>query len=67
MVVGADVRRLLLTKIKRKKTPDVVSYKESVENCIIDQLIDIQDKVAVVYRQAGDSNILVEYGPLLLD
>jgi len=26
-----------------------------------------QDKVAVCYRQAGDKNLLVEYGPLILD
>jgi urea carboxylase len=34
---------------------------------VLAQLPERDDRVAVRYRQAGDRNILVEYGPLVLD
>jgi urea carboxylase len=37
------------------------------ESCIVTATPAREDQVAVTYRQAGDRNLLVEYGPLILD
>lgn len=37
------------------------------ESCILAHRPASADQVAVTYRQAGDRNLLVEYGPLMLD
>jgi urea carboxylase len=34
---------------------------------LLDQIPGDDTQIAVVYRQAGDKNVLVEYGPLILD
>ncbi|ATG91675.1 urea carboxylase [Methylomonas koyamae] len=44
--------------------PVTASFEES---CILAQVPANIEQVAVTYRQAGDRNLLVEYGPLVLD
>ncbi|EIC28434.1 MULTISPECIES: urea carboxylase [Methylomicrobium] len=37
------------------------------EDCVLKRLPESPASLAVIYRQAGDSYLLVEYGPLVLD
>jgi urea carboxylase len=37
------------------------------QNAVISELEETKDRVRVAYRRAGDKNLLVEYGPLVLD
>ncbi len=39
----------------------------TTDAAILHQIAASEDQVAVVYRQAGDKNLLIEYGPLVLD
>ena len=36
-------------------------------NAILDETAETHTRIAVKYRQSGDCNLLVEYGPLILD
>ncbi|WP_445372585.1 urea carboxylase [Methylomonas sp. HW2-6] len=47
--------------------PELPAPPDFAESCILAQRPAGQDRVAVTYRQAGDRNLLIEYGPLVLD
>lgn len=47
--------------------PELPAETVALESCILAQLPKDGERVAVSYRQAGDRNLLVEYGPLMLN
>ncbi|HEY3327912.1 MAG TPA: urea carboxylase [Novimethylophilus sp.] len=44
--------------------PDFAAYADTP---LLDRIAASNSRIAVAYRQAGDRNVLVEYGPLVLD
>ncbi|MFA6040092.1 MAG: urea carboxylase [Methylophilus sp.] len=49
------------------KTPELATATESVFSPILGEIAATDSQIKVVYRQAGDKYMLVEYGPLVLD
>jgi urea carboxylase len=50
-------------------SPDfsIATFNASADNAILHSVAATGDYPGVVYRQAGDKNLLIEYGPLALD
>jgi urea carboxylase len=61
-----DVQEGLIETL-RSTAATVVDRLSPPEPAILDRLMPAASRVEVVYRQAGDKYLLVEYGPLQLD
>lgn len=63
----AVISRLAPLIVDKPRTSATVSRAPLDTSCILYQADARDDNPAICYRQAGDCNLLVEYGPLALD
>ncbi len=60
-------QELAIATLSSASVKPLLSTATGLENPVIATLPEKGDQPAVVYRQAGDRYLLVEYGPLMLD
>ncbi len=63
----AEIESLLPARRVKKSKIHIPNSKIRCEPAVLHRIEERPDAPAVVYRRSGDSNLLVEYGPLVLD